>query len=359
MIEQKSVRKVFISIFVIILTYILILQSHLYKSSSAIMIKDLTSKQVSSLDISFLGGNPSSQMQDSKVIETYLTSHEILTKLDKKFQLKEHYQSDEVDFIDRLSDSSTQEEFLELYLKRIEVIYDELSGVLHVGFLHTDKTLSQKILLEIITLAEAQLNIYNQINAKKYLAFASDSVEKNKISLDQSIKKLEAYQNQNLVLDPTANAETKNSIISNLEAELVSKTTKLQQIENYMSKDSFEVTNLKNEIKTLKNSLKKTKSELSGNDKERLNLVLFEFERIKNQVEFDKEKYKQSLIQYEIAKTDVDKDAKTLQVIVQANMPDGYSLPDKPLAILNTIIALGLLFGIVSLILAIIKDHKE
>jgi capsular polysaccharide transport system permease protein len=341
------------------MAYVLLIQSELYRSSSSIIIKDINSNQVSEFDLSLFGVNSTSQMQDSKVIETYLSSHELLEKINDKFSLRKHYESNKVDLLDRLSQSDTKEEFLELYLQRIEIQYDELSGILHIGFLHTDPNIAKKILEYILKAAEDQINIYNQQNAKKYLAFAKESVDKNKISLDNAINELEKYQNKNLVLDPTSSAESKSAIISSLEADLVKKNAYLQQIKSYMSGESFEVKNLQTEIESLEKSLKNTKSTLTGQDDTRLNLILFDYEKLKNQVEFDKEKYKQSLVQYEIAKNELDKDAKTLQIVVNPNLPDGYSVPNKPKSLIDIIIVLGLLFGITSLIIAIIKDHKD
>lgn len=359
MLEQKNIRIFFGVIFIISLVYVLFIEVERYKSSSSVLLKDFASNQTTEFDLSLFGGGASSQMQDSKVLQSYLNSFEMLQKLDDKFNLREYYKSDNLDFINRLGNDSTREDFLEKYIENITISYDELSGILNIGFFHSDSQTSKDILEFILKEAELQINKYNEINAKKYLSFIKTSVDKNRVSLDQTISSLEKYQNKNLVLNPTSNAETTSSIIASLEGELVKKKAQLQQLKQYMNEKSFDVKNLKNEINAINKSINITKNKLTGKGNNRLNIVLFQFERLKNQVEFEKEKYKQSLVQYEIAKNEVEKDAKILQVIVRPNLPDGHTVPDRPMAILNIIIALGLIFGVVSLVVAIIKDHRD
>lgn len=360
MLEQKNIRIFFLVAFIVSVIYVLFIESERYQSSSSVLLKDLSSSQSSSgFDLSLLGASTSSQMQDSMVLETYLKSPELLDKLDKKFDLRKYYESDELDFINRLHNNSTKEEFLEKYLENIVVLYDQLSGILQISFYHTNPESSQKILNFILKEAENQINKYNQINTQKYLNFVNQSLEESKKTLDKSIDNLEDYQNKNLILNPTANAEAATGIISGLEAELVKKRAVLEQLKQYMSDKSFDVINLKSEIEAIQKSIKNEKSKLTGKGNSKLNLVIFEFERLKNQVEFEKEKYKQTLIQYEVAKSDMEKDAKTLQIVVQPNLPDGHTIPDRPISIINIIIVLSLFFGIVSIIIAIVKDHRD
>lgn len=359
MLEQKNIRKVFISVLLLSLIYVLFIESERYKSESSILLKDLNSNQAVGLDLSLFGTTPSTQMQDSKVLETYLKSYEVLEKLDNKFNLREYYKSDELDTLNKLSKNSTREDFLEIYLKNIDIFYNEVSGIITISFLHTSRKSSKEILEFILKEAEEKINKYNEINAKKSMAFISKSLQQNKLSLDSAIKDLEEYQNNNLVLDPTSNAQSKTAIISSLEATLVQKQAELEQLNHYMSDNSFDVQNLKNEIVAIKSSIETAKKKLIGNSNDRLNKVLFEFERLKSIVEFETEKYKQSLLQYEMVKNDIEKDAKTLQIISKPNLPDGHTIPNRPLDILDIVIALGLIFGVVSLIISIIKDHRD
>jgi len=348
----------FLSLFLVFSFYILFVKSELYQSDSNIVIKDLSNKSASFGNFSFLLPSTSST-QDVYVIQTYLESFDELNKLDKKFHLKKHYSSDEVDIIDRLKPWSTKEDFLKLYLKRLIYIYDQTTGIVTLGFLHTNPKIAYKIVNQLIKDANEQLNKYNKIIAQKQLKFVEKQVEENKKALDKSIKKLEEFQNSHIILDPTQTAEAQFTLLSNLEATLIEKKAKLNELSQYMNDKSFEIIRLKNEIKNLEKTIQKIKKALANPKKKALNIYIFEFERLKGMVELNKELYKQSLLQLEQLKAEINKNSKTLLEITKPYIPQGYKYPEKLKDIITIALILLLLYGIVSLIQAIIKEHID
>jgi len=348
----------FIGIFIILSFYILFIKSELYESNSTIVIKNLSNKTANFGGFSFLIPN-SSSTQDIFVIESFLSSFDELDKLDKKFHLKEHYSSDEVDIVDRLKPWNTKEDFLKLYLKRLIYIYDQTTGLVTIGFLHTDPKIAYEIVKELIRDANEQLNQYNKIIAQKQLKFIKKQVEENKKALDESIKKLEEFQNKHIILDPTQTATAQFTLLSNLEATLIEKKTKLNELSQYMNEKSFEIIRLKNEIKNLEKTIAKIKKALANPKRKALNVYIFEFERLKGMVELNKELYKQSLLQLEQLKAEINKNSKTLLEITKPYIPQGYKYPEKLKDIITIALVLLLLYGIISLIQAIIKEHID
>jgi len=98
---------------------------------------------------------------------------------------------------------------------------------------------------------------------------------------------------------------------------------------------------------------------LTGSQKNRLNKIVFEYEQLKMQFEFAKEVYKNALLQLETTKIEVAKNDKTLSVVNKPNLPDGYSYPDKPRVFITILILTLLVYGIVTMLGSIIRDHKE
>jgi capsular polysaccharide transport system permease protein len=351
-------RALFLLLFLLGSIYILFIKSELFYSYANVVIKDLSSKTASFGGFSFLlPSNASSQ--DAYVLQTYLESFDELNKLDKNFNLKKHYMSEEVDILDRLKPWDKKEDFLKLYNKRLQIIYDDATGIIKIGFLHTNPDISFKIVQTLIKDANEQINKYNKLVAQKQLNFIKEQLEKSKKALDKSVKNLEDFQNKHLLIDPTKTAESQFSLLANLEAALVEKQSKLNELSQYMNEKSFEIISLKNEIKELKRTISKIKKELANPDKKALNIYIFEFERLKRIVDFNTELYKQILLQYEQAKVEVNKQSKMLLELTKPYMPEGYTYPEKAKDILTLFIVLLMLYGIVSLIESIIKEHFD
>jgi capsular polysaccharide transport system permease protein len=101
------------------------------------------------------------------------------------------------------------------------------------------------------------------------------------------------------------------------------------------------------------------KKDLANPNKKALNAYIFEFERLKNLVEFNKELYKQSLLQLEQLKVQANQNSKMLLEVTKPFVPQGYMYPQKLKDMITLTLVLLLLYGIISLIQAIIKEHID
>lgn len=358
--EYKKIKNwFFIGTFIVLATYVFFIRSELYRSTASTIVKDLTNTAPEIGGVQLFAVASTSSVQDARIVQDYLASYDELEKLDVQFRLSLHYHSDEVDPVDRLYEYSTREDFLTLYQKRLELVFEETSGILNIGFLHTNPKIAQSVVKELIEDANERINQYNHVVGEKKLSFITSQVALNKEALDESINELENFQNTHTLLDPTADAETQGGIIAQLEASLVEKQSKLGELRNYMNEKSFEIVRLKHEIDELNKALSKIRKTMASGDGSSLNAVIFEYERLKNNVEFNKEIYKQSLIELGSIKAEISKNAKMLLVLVKPYMPDGYTYPRKTEAVLTLILVLGLLYGIISMLESIVREHFD
>jgi len=349
---------IFLLLFVVGAIYILFIKSELYLSNANVVIKNLNNKTVAVNGLSFLMPSNSVQ-QDIFIIQKYLESFDELNKLDKKFNLKKHYSSNEVDIVDRLKPWSTKEDFLNLYKKRLVYIYDQATGLITIGFLHTNPKTSYEIVKELINDANYAINKINKTIIEKQLEYIKKEVQKNKEELEKAIKRLEHFQNIHTIIDPMKTAESEFALLSNLKAQLIQKKAELNSLLQYMNPNSFEVKRLKHEIAGIKTTINKLKKSLANPNKKALNVYIFEYERLKNLVEFNKELYKQSLLQLEQLKVQANENSKILLEVTKPFIPQGYVYPEKFKDIITLTLILLFLYGIVSLVQAIIKEHVD
>ncbi len=358
--STTKVRLFFLVLFLVVTTYYMGIKSELYESTTALMVRSLNqSSPVSSLGLSFLGMGNSSQLQDSMIVEVYLKSLDMYKQVDAKFALTKYYESDAVDFVERLSKNATTEEILKVYNKHLIIFYDEKSGILNISFLHTDPKKAKEIVEFLVSRVGYQINEFNRRKAQKQLKFVESEYKKSKVKMDEAAQKVEAYQNKHLLIDPTAEVTSKGTIIAELEAQLTQKKLAYATKKRYLNSGNFELISLKNQIKELKISIKNAKKKLTGNEKGRLNKIVFAYEQLKMQFKFATEVYKNALLQLETTKVEVAKNDKTLSIVSKPNLPDGYTYPDKPRVFITILILTLLLYGIFSMLGSIIKDHKE
>ena len=358
--NSLKLKLIFLSIFLLTNTYYMFIKSELFESKTALIVRDMTQTSgTSNLGLSLLGMGSSSQLQDSMIVQEYMQSLETFNVLDKEFELSKHYKSDDIDILERLSDDATIEDILEVYNKHLIVYYDEVSGILHISFFHTSPKKAQVILSFLVKNVDNALNEFNKRKAKKQLKFVQTEFKKTKVKMDEASQKVEDYQNEHLLLDPSAEATSKSTIVAELEARLSQKKLEFATKKAYLNDDNFELISLKNEINEIKKSIKQAKLKLTGHKQDGLNKVVFAYEQLKMQFEFAVEVYKNALLQLETTKIEVIKNNKTLSILSKPNLPEGYTYPDKPHVFITILILTLMMYGIVSMLGSIIKDHKE
>ena len=240
------------------------------------------------------------------------------------------------------------------------VTIDETSGILNISFLHTNPKIAYEIIKQLIKDSNQKINSYNKTIAQKQLSFTQKQVQQNKEILNSSIEKLKKFQDKYALLDPSQTAQTNFAIVANLKSLIIEKKAKLNQLLTYMNPDNFEIKRLKSEISQTQVTLNKMKKTLaSKSNKEALNAYIFEYERLKSVIELNKELYKQSLLQLEQLKQEINKNSKMLLVLTKPFIPDGYIYPEKLKDIVTILLLLSLIYGIVILIEQIIKEHID
>lgn len=363
-----TLRILFSILFFAIATYIVSIETEKYESVAVVSLKDLSKKQEVSLG-SLLMGQGSDIIKDSKILEFHMGSYEMYDHLNVKHNLDHYYGSEDIDAYQRLYKNAflpafrvNRENLLKAYNKDLFVIFDNLSQTLTLKFAHADKNTSRQILKEIITFSDETINVFSRESARISLKFISDQAEENRGLFIQSIKHLISYQQEHQTFDPSLDVERKNTIMAEMEAELAKKEVE------YSSKrktgwniNGFEMKTLRANIVDIKHSIQKLKDQLSGNRKDtpELNVNVFDFEVLKNEMEFAKEVYKETLINQEKLKIEVNQNAKHLIVISKPTLPDSYSYPDKVWDVFTLLLTLLFLYSILATAITILKDHRD
>ncbi len=360
------IRVIFIVLFILAAFYITKKETVRYESNSIALLKDLSKKQ--KIDIgNLLLGQTSSTMKDSKVMELYIRSHEMFDYIDKKYHLREHYASKELDFAQRLYKDSmlpmfkmNESNFMKKYNDDLLVTYDEASGTIELKFIHTDPKIAQNILKDILKHAEDVINQFSRENAKVALGFIQKQKQQKRKEFINSIRKLINYQNKHNTIDPTVDVNRKTKILANLESELIKYKVEYSSKLKILSPNAAEIRMLRETISRITASLNRLKKELSGKkNRKELNVNVFDFQILESDMEFAKELYRQTLINEEKTKIEVSQKAKHIVVVSQPTLADDYTYPNKVWDLFTVMIVLLFIYSIIMTGVTIVQNHKD
>ena len=361
-------KLLFLALFFYILYYISFIQTEKYESKSIIMVKDLSKEQTSSpLGSLLMAGAGSESMSDAMLLSVYIKSSDMFNLLDKEFNLTAYYSGSEIDMFNRLSNDMllpsyllNYENLLSKYNSDLTIIYDEPSTTIEISFAHANPKLAKNIVESITLHAGQTLNFFEKKNTEVVLTFLKKQERKKHALFIKSLEKLLSYQNKYNTIDPKIDIESKSAILAGLESELIQKNVQYNSKAQYLNKSTAEMKLLKGNISYIEKSIRDIKRKITGTKgKRKLNVNMSDFTLLQSKVEFEKQVYIQTLIKLEETKVLVNQNTKNLIVVSSAKIADSYAYPNKMKDSFSIFIILSFIYGILTLIFTIIRDHKD
>lgn len=367
MLLKVKKRYKFLGIFLIPLfasiIYLVLFSKPLFETKAVFVLKNLNSTNMPNGGnlLSLFSRTNSGNYQDVAILENYILSPELLQKIDKKFNLRDFYESEKTDVFKRLSSDNVFEEFLSLYRKNIKIKYNEDSGIVDLYFYHYDNDEIVEIVDFILLESELFLNTLNQKKAKREMKFVSEQLLLKTNELNELEKEILLYQNDKELLDPELIVKNKMSILTTLMQKLIETKMELAVLKRTKGEKHVLYKNKVIELNELNEQIKNTNSELfktTTNKNSPLNEELIHFNNLKNEYMFKKEIYVNGLMKMELSKLDTLKDAKFLEIIEKPIIPEMIYYP-KSISFLFTIgLILLILYGIIEFLIGMIKEHR-
>lgn len=338
-----------------------IIASDRYISESHILIQQTQMPATQTMNLSsILSGTSAPNRTDQMLFRDHLLSIDMLEKLDKKLSLREHYSDRRRDPISRMwyKDLST-EWFYWYYQLRTTVEFDEYAGVLVIRAQAFTPEQAHAITSMLVEEGERYMNDMVHKLAQEQVGFIEKQVEQVYERVMRARMAVVAYQNERNLVSPEGTAENLFGIVNALEGQLSSLNTQRNAALGYLNPKSPTVMDFDLQIAAVKNQIGKEQARLTSSNRRMLNTTVEEFQRLKMNAEFAQEVYKTALASLEQARLDAARTIKMVSIIQSPTSPQ-YAL--EPRRIYNTVVFILvtlIIFGIVSLIRAILRDHQE
>ena len=341
--------------------YLVVWAAPQYESQSQLIVK--SSDGGSSFDPSSLlmaAGVSGASGGESQLVEAYIQSADMVKYLNETIALQAHYTSDEADIFSRLSTSAKREDFYQFYLNHVDVSVDSASSVITLRTRAFNSEFAQKINQVIVAKAEEFINSINNDLAKSKLTFAKGEHEIVEQKLQQAKTEILTFQSKYNVLDPTAEGAAFQQIAFSLEATLAQKKAQLSTMSTMMSNAAPEIINAKREIAALEKEVEKQKKRISTAEGESealsVNELMAQYSNLQVQLQLAIQAYSSSLITLENARVEAYQKLQHLVTVESPTLPDDNAYPTVIYNLVLFGVALMLVYGIVRIVVATIRE---
>jgi len=341
--------------------YWLIFASNRYVSEANVIIRKTDTVGAPSFDLGMLvSGVATVDRANQLLLRDYLLSVDMLKKLDQSLDLRTHYSSSDHDLVSRMwFQDASLEWFHRHYLRRVEVEFDDFSGVLRIKVQAYNPEMAQAITQQLVQEGERYMNVLGHEMAQVQVNFLVTQVDQAQDRFQKASQDLLNYQNKAGLLSPQATAESINAIVAALEGQRAQLQTQLASLPKTLDRDHPNILMLKQSLRAVDAQIKEEKLKLATPSGGTLNKYVEEFYRLEMNVQFTQELYKSSLSALEKGRIDATRMLEKVSVLQSATLPE---YPMEPRRLYNTLVTLLLaliLAGILKLLKSIILDHVD
>lgn len=334
--------------------------SDIYISESSFVVRSPRNQNTLSGVGALLQGTGFARSQDDTyTVQEYIRSRTALEQLQQTLPVREFY-SDKGDILTRFNGfgwNNSQEAFYKYFKDRLNVDFDSVAGIATLRIRAFDPEDGFAINESLIKQGEELINRLNERARADTVAFAEQAVENAEKKVKETSDALTRYRVKNKFVDLPAQSNAQLSLVSNLSSELIRVETQLAQLES-ITPDNPQVGALKQRQKSLKAQLDQQSKSLAGSGNS-IATQAADYQRLMLDNELAQQQLTTAMVSLQNTRNEADRQQLYLEVISQPSKPDWAVEPYRLYNILATLIIGLMLYGVFSLLIASIREHKN
>lgn len=339
----KFLAKLYVFGVVASIAYLWTLTQDRFVSSADFKISRPSSTPVDSTSLIQLAlpGLADSGAMDSQIAIGFISSTDLLMKLEKEFDLIAHYSAPRQDVVFRMEPDWTLEERLKFYRKHIFAHYNNDTGLTSIFVETFEPRLSHKIAAEILKKSEAFINELNQSIAEQQLNFISNEVERAAAHVEKMHAELLTFQNEHKLISPDEVIGSSIAALRELQMEHIRTEGQLATLLRD-SPESPKIDAMRSQLRSLRDLIDAETNKLSGPDRDRMNQILLQFKELQLKLEFATRLRSGAEIMLENNRLEAAAHTRFFSVIQNPYLPEDVAAPRR-FYLSATILVLGFL----------------
>ncbi len=353
------IATVFIPTFLAAIYYSLI-ASDVYISESRFVVRNPQRQLQTGLGALLQNTGFTRSQDDTYSVHDYVMSRDALAELDRQLGVRSAYSNEAVDVINRFPSIDWDDSFEALhryYQRHINIDYNTVSSisVLQVrAYTAADALNINELLLKM---GEKLLNNLNNRSRQDLISVAQKEVQVAEEKSKSAALALAAFRAKQSVFDPDRQSALQIQSVVKLQEELLVNAAQLAQLQQIAPRNP-NIDALKGRVENLKKTIGNERDLVTGKASS-LSEKSASFDRFVIEKGFADRQLATALVALESAKSEAIRKQLYLERLVQPNLPDKAMEPRR-LRSVFTVFLIGLIaWGVVSLLVASVKEHVE
>jgi capsular polysaccharide transport system permease protein len=335
--------------------------SDVYISESRFVVRSPQRQMQTGLGALLQGTGFSRSQDDTYSVHDFVLSRDALTELDKKLNIKEAYSSRQIDFINRFPGldfwDASFEAFHRYYRKHVAIEYDTVSSITTLKVRAYTADESKKINDLLLNMGERLVNNLNDRSRQDLIKTAEQEVAVAEEKIKNAATGLSSFRSNQSVVDPDRQSSLQLQGVAKLQEERIALEAQLAQLLK-VSPSNPQIPSIRSRLDSVQKSISAETAKVVGKSGS-LTSKSAAFERLALDKGFAERQLAAAMVALEAARSEALRKQLYLERLVQPNLPDKSVEPRRFRSIL-TIFIFGLIaWGVLSLLVASVKEHVD
>lgn len=340
--------------------YFGVLAGDIYVSESQFVVRSPKKSTTGGLSGLLQSAGFSNDGEELYTARAFATSRDALLTLNRNDAYEKKYTRPDIHFVDRFNPLGIWSSFEDLYKyfqSHVRVDADPTTSISTLTVRAYTAEDAYRINSQLLAMSEATINEINDRGQSDLVRYAKGEVAAAKKQAEEAAIELARFRNRSGIVDPEKQAEIQMQMISKLQDELISSKVQLAQLRSF-APDNPQIPAMNERISTIKDEISNQLGIVTGGSKS-LASSSVEFQRRLLENELAEKQLASALASLEDAKNEARRQQVYVERIVAPNMPDAPTEPRRLRGVLATM-AIGIAaWGILSMLLAGVREHAN
>lgn len=342
------------------IVYFGLIASDVYISESRFVVRSPERQVATGLGALLKGAGFSRSQDDTYTVHDFMLSRDALNKINAQLPLDKAFGSSDVDLFSRFDPLGLDGSFEALhdyYKKQTVIDLDTASSISALKIRAFKADDAQRINEMLLQMGEQLINQLNERGRQDMIRFAASEVATAEKKAKAAALALSGYRNEKAVFDPERQSALQLQLISKIQDELIATKTQLAQVKTF-TPDNPQISSLAKRAESLQSEMDAQMAKVAGGSSSLTNKAA-EYERLMVDRVFADKQLGAALASLEQARNDAQRKQLYLERIVQPNKPDVAVEPRRLRSILATFILSLIMWGVLTILVAGVREHRD
>lgn len=334
--------------------------SDVFISESRFVVRSPQRQSQTGLGALLQGTGFARSQDDTYSVHDFIQSRDALAELDQKLGLRKAFSATAIDILNRFPTEAWDDSFEALhrhYLKHVSIQYDTVSSISVLTVRAYTAADAQRVNEQLLEMGERLVNTMNIRSRQDLIQVAEAEVRQAEERAKAAAAALSSFRTEREVFDPDRQSALQLQGVVRLREELLAAESQLEQVRR-VSPNNPQVPGLKARVDTLRKALADENARIVGRSGG-LSTKSPAYDRLVLEKTFAERQLAAALSGLDAARNEAARKQLYLERLVQPNLPDSAVEPRRVRGVLTVLVFGLVLWGIVGLVLASVREHVD